>query len=333
MDYEGRAIVAVVSFAGEDAATIRRFYQGTIQAVAALEKYNPREVSPGAGAELPTDMPPNRDMVAGARYAITGGVYPGNRAGDYYLQLWLWEMGGSTMIYTDDLVYVNIEVALESLPGLVEWLFSHIREVTLETPPPAAADPLLLLGLRAGISPRWYLGSDKTTLDANALAVEGGVSGSLRITSFLAVQAELLLTGDNKVDWVLPRGADGEYFLAYEQYATLFLTLPVMLKMNFRTGPFRLSPLAGFYVFMPLGQARFHESRPGGTERSYSYATLLLAGFAAGFEAALPYGPGMIVTGLRYAGDFSALIINNDEKTGYKRNMVSFFVGYEFGLF
>jgi hypothetical protein len=121
-------IVAILPFAGDEEAA-ETFNQAAITAVNNLQKYSPRQVSIGdlsaMGVRIPTDRPPNRGLTPGARFALTGGVYPGNE-GDYYLQLWLWDMNSSTIIYTDDLLYENINEGLESLNGLVEWLFVHI---------------------------------------------------------------------------------------------------------------------------------------------------------------------------------------------------------------
>jgi hypothetical protein len=111
-DYDGKAIVSILPFIGEeeDAAA---FNAAVFGAVRALQKYSPGNVNArtaqSLGVGIPTDMPPIRELVPGARYALTGGVYPGNYEAERYLQLWLWDMGSSTMIYTDDLVYEHRE--------------------------------------------------------------------------------------------------------------------------------------------------------------------------------------------------------------------------------
>jgi hypothetical protein len=337
LDYEGKAIVAVLPLAGseEEQDMALRFHRGTLEAVAALGKYSPRDLDmaaiENAGLEIPTDMPPNRNLSPGARYALTGGVYPGNKAREYYLQLWLWDMSGSTMIYTDDLVYEDIEDAMQSLPGLVEWLFSHIREVVVETPEPVIPyDPLLMLGLRAGLSPRWYFGPEEPSPGAWALSYVGGVSGVLRLNALLALELEVLFTQDTLVYWGAP-WVDGDYALANKNFASPSLMIPLLLKLNFKPGPFRLSPLAGIYAAVPLGQTRYRG--PGEEGRDYGYSFSVPAGFTAGFEAAVKYGPGMLFAGLRYAGDFGEVIIGNEEKTTYRRHMVSLSLGYEFGFF
>jgi hypothetical protein len=330
LDYEGKRIVAVLPLAGEETAMALRFYQGIMEAVAALEKYSPRQVQisalGGAGAEIPTDMPPNRSLTPAARYALTGGVYPGNKAYEYYLQLWLWDMSGSTMIYTDDLVYEDIEEAMLSLPGLVEWLFSHIREVVIETPrPPVIRDPLLMLGLRAGLSQRWYTASDETSAGASAIVWEGGVSGALRISPLFALQTEVIFTQDTLVYRGLS-GADEIYNVKYNSYS---LMVPLLAKLNFRPGGFRVSLLAGLYAAAPLGQTRY--SKSGGDTHSYSWSFSVPLGFTAGLEAAADYGPGMLLAGLRYAGDFGNIHI--DDGQSYRRDMVSVYLGYEFDFF
>jgi hypothetical protein len=337
LDYEGKAIVAVLPLAGEETEMVRRFHDATMTAVAALEKYSPRDVYIPAGGEIPTDMPPVGSLVPGVRYALTGGVYPGNRAGEYYLQLWLWDMDGSTMIYTDDLVYDDIDGALESLPGLVEWLFSHIHVVIIE-PPEADTwqDPLFMFGLRAGLSPRWYVNPDEKSPGASALNFEGGVSGGLRLTGLLSLQLEILLTNDALVY----RGLDlttNPPLMVTEEFSSFVLTVPFLLKANFRAGLFRISPLAGFYLALPLGKTHYRVNNEGKT-KSYSWSFSVPLGFALGLEGAVQYGPGRIFTGLRYGLDFGAAVIDgavtlDGKEVQSRRQSFSLYLGYEFGFY
>jgi hypothetical protein len=343
LDDRGKAIVAVLPLAGDEEEMIRRFQGGIMEAVSALQKYEPREVGAAAviDAELgiPTDMPPVRSLAGGARYALTGGVYPGGSAGEYYLQLWLWDMAGSTMIYTDDLVYDDMDGAMESLPGLVEWLFSHIREVIITEPEADDwPDPLFMLGIRFGVSPRWYAGSREMSPAARATNLEGGVSGALRLNSLFSLQLELLLTGDTLVY----RGLEKD-FLENEKYSSLSMMIPLIGKMNLRAGPVRLSPLAGFYLTAPLGKTRYHyHYHTGDGDASYSWFWSVPIGFTAGIEGAIRYGPGRIFAGMRYAGDFGKITINDDpgfrkhsntyDHTDFRRHSLSLYFGYEFGF-
>ncbi|MDR2746374.1 MAG: PorT family protein [Treponema sp.] len=327
-----KILVAVLPLLGEEKDMVRQFSQGIMDAVAALEKYTPLQVSPEAlydkMEEIPTDLPPHQDVTAGARYALTGGVYAGAQEQEYYLQLWLWDMSGSAMIYTDDLIYEDINDAMISLPGLVEWLFSHIIEVTIIPPPlELKPDPGFTLGFRFGISPRWYISPGEQSAGAQALVVEGGVSGSFRLNPLLALQLELIMTGDT----VVYRGLSAADEIYNVKYSSLSLMIPLLLRMNFRPGLARLSPLAGLYVVFPLGDARYHRST-GASTQSYSYSFTVPLGFTLGFEAAIKLGPGEVFTDLRYNGDFGRVNINDPDKTKYKRHVFSITLGYEFSF-
>jgi hypothetical protein len=330
-DYEGKAIVAVLPLAGDETEMIRRFHEGMMEAVAALEKYSPQTAYVPESIRIPTDLPPLASLAGGARYALTGGVYPGSEAGEYYLQLWLWDMAGSMMIYTDDLVYDDIDEAMGTLPGLVEWLFSHIHERVIEEPPADTwPDPFFMFGLRAGVSPRWYIKPSERSPGASALNFEGGVSGALRLNSLFSLQLEFLFTTDTLVYRGLNLVSNPPV-VENEKYTNFTLEIPIILKMNFRVGELRLSPLAGLYAAVPLGQTGFRDRY--GKEHSYSWSSSLPLGFTAGLEGAARYGPGMVFAGLRYGGDFGVASVNAPQERSYRRQMVSLYLGYEFGFF
>ncbi|MDR1411215.1 MAG: PorT family protein [Spirochaetaceae bacterium] len=343
-DYDGKAIVSILPFTGEEKAAAD-FDRAVAGAVINLQKYSSRIISAGtveaAGVRVPTDMPPVRELIPGARYALTGGVYPGSYETEYYLQLWLWDMRNSTMIYTDDLVYQNIDEGLQSLPGLVEWLFSHIIEDTVEdgTPPEKAwEDKLLTAGIRSGVSQRWYTASGETAPGARALNFEGGFFLSVRLNSLFSIQAEADFTFDNLVyRGVTDTGGEGAYdpVLENEKYTGYSLMFPLLFKANFRFGNFRIAPLAGIYAFLPLGKVSYRN--PAGEEDSFSWSVPVPLGYMAGFEAAVKFGPGSLVADIRYAGDFSATTIQNTAGAGredisYKRRILSFTLGYAFGF-
>jgi hypothetical protein len=271
------------------------------------------------------------------RYALTGGVYPGGREGEYYLQLWLWDMTNSTMIYTDDLVYQHIDEGLESLPGLVEWLFSHIIEVTVESEAPPEKvweDKLLNVGVRSGVSQRWYAAPDETVSGAQGLVYEGGVFMSVFLNPLLYIQGEVNFTFDNLVFRGITDIVPGEGYdpvLANKKYSSYSLTFPIILKANFKPGKFRLAPFAGIYAFLPLGKVSYRMSPTGG-EGSFSQSVSAPLGYTLGFELAAPWGPGIFLADIRYGGDFDALAIGDGADIAYKRRMLSISLGYAFGF-
>jgi hypothetical protein len=345
-DYNGKAIVAILPFTGEEKAA-SDFNRAVTGAVANMQKYSGRNISietvEAAGVRIPTDMPPVRELTTGVRYALTGGVYPGTYENEYYLQLWLWDMSNSTMIYTDDLVYQNIDEGLQSLPGLVEWLFSHIIEVAVESgapPEKAWGDKLITAGIRSGVSRHWYTASGETVPGAYALNYEGGIFVSVRLNSLFSIQVEADFTFDNLVyRGVTNTGVEGvEYIpvLENEKYTAYSLTFPLLFKANFRFGNFCLTPLAGIYAFVPLGETSYRKSLSG-EESSFSWSVPVPLGYSAGFEAAMKFGPGALVADIRYAGDFDTTTIHDaadvsGKDTSYKRGMLSFTLGYAFGF-
>jgi hypothetical protein len=342
-DYDGKAVTALLPFIGET-ADAAAFNSAVAQAVANLEKYSCRVVTTetveAAGVKIPTDMPPIRELIPGARYAVTGGVYPGSYEGEYYLQLWLWDVTGSTMIYTDDLVYRNIESGSEDLPGLVEWLFSHIVEMTVAAEPePKKAwdDKLIYAGLRLGASNHWYTAMEETVPGAHSLNHEGGIFISARLNSLISLQAEIDFVWDDIVYRGIKDSSGGGPGTTYspvlenERYRSFSLLFPVFLKLNFRPGIFRLSPYAGLFATAPIGKTSYRRN-PLGEEDSFSRSSQAPLGLTAGFEVATKLGPGVILADVRYSGDFGKTTIDNPSETSYKRGIVSFTVGYALGF-
>jgi hypothetical protein len=349
-DYDGKAITAILPFIGEEDAA-GTFNQATVEAVTGLQKYSPRRVNidtvQAAGVRIPTDMPPIRELVRGVRYALTGGVYPGTYENEYYLQLWLWDMSNSSMIYTDDLVYQNIDEGVKSLPGLVEWLFSHIVEVTVESesePENLWEDKRLTIGVRSGVSHRWYTAPDENAPGASALVYEGGVFMSVLLNSLLAIQAEVNFTYDDLVyREIINTAGPGSYTptLTNEKRSTYSLMFPLIMKANFRPANFRIAPFAGVYAFLPLGEASYRINPDGKTE-SFSWSVPVPLGYTLGVEAAVKCGPGILLADIRYAGDFDTITIYDNADTAYKRHynanpayrrgMLSFTLGYAFGF-
>ncbi|MDR2444701.1 MAG: hypothetical protein LBD44_02020 [Spirochaetaceae bacterium] len=342
-DYEGKAVTALLPFIGDEESAAA-FNRAVAQAVANLAKYSCRVVTAetvgAAGVKIPTDMPPVRELIPGARYAITGGVYPGSYEGEYYLQLWLWDVTGSTMIYTDDLVYRNIEAGLEDLPGLVDWLFSHIVERTVVAEPEvkkAWDDKLIYAGLRSGASSHWYTAPEEIVPGAHSLNYEGGIFISARFNSLISLQAEIDFIWDDLVYRGIKNTSSGGHGTTYspvlenERYRSFSLLFPVLFKLNFRPGIFRLAPYGGLFAVAPLGKT-LYRANPVEEEDSFSRSNPTPLGLTVGFEIATRLGPGIILADIRYSGDFGKTTINNAAETSYKRGMASFTLGYALGF-
>jgi hypothetical protein len=239
-------------------------------------------------------------------------------------------------------VYQNVDECLESLPGLVEWLFSHIIEVVKEAEPVIEEetwqDKWITVGIRSGVSQRWYTESEEFAPGAHALNFEGGLFVSVHLISLFSLQVEADFTFDNLVyRGVTLTGKDGTHIpLENVKYTTYSLMFPLLFKVNFRPGNFRIAPLAGVYAFLPLGDAAYR-AQPAGKEGSFSWSANVPLGYTLGVEAAIELGPGILVADIRYAGDLGTVAIHDAgdttvKDTSYKRRMVSFTLGYAFGF-
>jgi hypothetical protein len=278
-----------------------------------------------------------RELVSGARYALTGGVYPGNYEAEFYLQLWLWDMNNSTFIYTDELRYQNIDEALQILPGLVEYLFSHIVEVVIE-PEPVPEDPWedewINVGFRSGVSQRWYTATKENAPGAHALVYEGGIFGSVLLNPIFSIQLEANFSFDNLVYRDIYNPLKPDYYISQyinEKHTTYFLMLPLIVKANLKFRLFRFAPFAGIYAFIPLGNAAY-ERNPLGETDSYSWSASVPLGYTLGLETAVRCGPGMFLADIRYFGDFDTVVIKDDAETSYKRRALSLTLGYAINI-
>ena len=110
-----------------------------------------------------------------------------------------------------------------------------------------------------------------------------------------------------------------------DDYQSMSLTIPLMVKGIFRFTRLVVSPLAGVYLTLPLGQMTTDNGK------SAFLVTPPLGGSAVA-ELGMHLGPGLLFLDIRYAADFGPTVLKG-ETTVYRRSMVSFSLGYKFGLF
>ncbi|MDR2079104.1 MAG: hypothetical protein LBP74_05225 [Treponema sp.] len=190
----------------------------------------------------------------------------------------------------------------------------------------------LYLGLRTGPSLRFYTPSDDTPYTGNdtlSVALDIALQANVQVLSFLSVQTELVFTWDNASLWAYTGTVT-----AYDRYTVDFTSFsfqfPLIVKLDFYPGKFRLSPFAGAYYLLPLGKLEASNSL-NNDKGSLSYKVSSFAGFLGGLSGAMKFGPGMIIADLRYAADLGEF---EAEGAGiFRRGMISFTVGYEFGFF
>jgi hypothetical protein len=189
----------------------------------------------------------------------------------------------------------------------------------------------LRLGLRAGPSLRFYTPSTDTRYtgnDTHAVALDLAFQVNLRVLPFLSVQAEALFTWDNASLWAYQTGV-----IRYtKDYTAFSLQFPLLVKLDFYPGIFRLSPFLGLYYLAPLGSLGTSNSLTGETH-SLSYRISPPLGFTGGLSGALKLGPGALIADLRYASDFGTIKAKNGSTEEFRRSMISLTLGYELGFF
>jgi hypothetical protein len=196
-------------------------------------------------------------------------------------------------------------------------------------------DRWLYLGLRAGPSVRLYTPSEDVAFtggDTYSPSPEVGIVADIRIVPLFSVQTEIDFTWDRAAVWKYTANEDQNDLERYTRHFEGFsLQFPLLAKLNFYPGKFRVSPFFGPYAIVSLGEIK--TGRPQYDEESTAASLSLPLGLLGGLSLSYPLGPGMIFADLRYAADLgepdlSAIGITET----YKRHMVSLSMGFEFGL-
>jgi hypothetical protein len=224
---------------------------------------------------------------------------------------------------------------------------AQIREERIETgrfgaeepePSPAAPDEAdhylkwLYLGLRSGPSLRLYTPAGAppyTGGDTQSLSLDTAFQVSLQVLPFLSIQGEAVFTWDKASVWSYHFNANREIDRYTQDYSSLSLQFPLMVKLNLYPGNFRVSPFFGAYCLLPLGEIENTNSLDDRRQTVSSDSPPF--GLLGGLNGALKLGPGSVFADLRYTADLGLAAAGGIET--YRRSMVSLTFGYELGFF
>jgi hypothetical protein len=193
----------------------------------------------------------------------------------------------------------------------------------------------LYLAARTGPSLRMYTPTDDTPYtggDAFGFALDTAVQASVQILPFLSVQGELIFTWDRASRWDYFHTISGERDRFTWDYTSFSLMFPLLAKLNFYPGKFRVSPFFGLYFLVPLGDLQISESLTNQKNTS-SYRYSPPVGLLGGLSGAMKLGPGMIFADLRYAADLGEVEPAEGDIKTYLRSMGSLTFGYEWAFF
>jgi hypothetical protein len=190
----------------------------------------------------------------------------------------------------------------------------------------------LYLGLRAGPSLGIYIPGNDTAFtggDSYGASLNVAVQAEVEIVPFFSVQAEALFTWDHGSLWQY-EFTDDDLTSYQRKFRASLLQFPLLAKLNFYPGKFRISPFVGAYVILPLGKMEIDNH---GEEVSYDYSFSPPLGLLGGLSVAFPLGPGQIFADIRYSADLSEPELQDGDLETYTRHTAALSLGYEFGLF
>jgi hypothetical protein len=224
----------------------------------------------------PTDASPE------AEYSISGTLI--EEVGDTLFQISLWRLSDSALLLSEELIYVDLEEALDMVPILVWSVLGNIPAKTM----PVDANwrtKWLYLGLLTGGT----LSYDKlqgfnagdnarnSNFEGDGLGFSPSASFTMMVPFlnipfkgdpkvYLELQAEALFSWE----WAgytyhhkdnVPPVAISKSGVWTDEYSFFSLTFPLMLKVEFHYGPLMLAPYGGAYFYLPLGDAQSRSNR------------------------------------------------------------------------
>ena len=326
----------------------------------------PSEVPAGG---YPPFVCPTPLITEGAPFSMTGEIVYDSQTQTYNLRLYLWEVRTARLIYSDMLSAKNRAECEAAMPTLLQWLFSWVGnltsigggrvltrprpQITLPVNPPAtsqaestpAEEPypeapklrealnqnLLYVGLRAGASVKVYSRSVPLPFVENEIVHYNNFIAAVQAAYYFApswaVQAEIAMTSDYAPFTGLEKMANGLTRYSTAPMTSYSLMIPVAAKGTIWYDIFSASVLGGVYLVIPLGP--MHNELLGG---SFNYKLNTPIGVTAGIALGAKAGIGNIIVDIRWCSDLSETVKETGELL-YQRNMLSFSMGYEIGLF
>jgi hypothetical protein len=217
-----------------------------------------------------------------AEYSISGTLI--EEVGDTLFQISLWRLSDSTLMLSEELVYVDLEEALDLVPILVWSVLGNIPAKTMPVDTNWRTK-WLYLGLLTGgtLSYDKLQGfnagdnSKNSNFEGDGLGLSPAASFTMMVPFlniplkgdpklYLEIQTEILFSWE----WAgytyhhndnIPPLAISKNGVWTDEYSFFSLTFPLMLKFEFHYGPLLLAPYGGAYFYLPLGDAQSRTNR------------------------------------------------------------------------
>jgi len=337
---ESATTVALFPVWGDNQDINRQFGEEVLRAVNNMSGYTPFTVDLRNRPDdvfshgSPPYLSPSSSVTGTSTYAITGEVNRNQQAGQWHFRLYLWRMSDAKLICSDDLSALDRMECRRMLPALLEWMFSQIYaeqpvitapqvpavktpvtpEQPLREPRPiqqTVADNWLNVGFRFGggfqinSDPTWEVEVGFTPHDIYNYyqIIQGGLYLNIQPASFFGLQLEAIFAHN----------------LEMERASLMF---PALLRISHRKNTSLFSIMGGGFLTLPIGESA----------DTYNFQHAPPFGWTAGILVGNKAGPGYYYLDLRFASDFGDNRRIGVQDAGFRRNMVSISVGYEFGF-
>jgi hypothetical protein len=259
---QAQQAIALHPLKGDSPDVAGRFFDEVAQALAEfpgpyipylinLEDDETVDVSSGG---LPAYICPQPILTKEAPYAMTGEVIQISDS-FYTIRLYLWDMASRVALISDELI-VDVEDDTKYLPQLLAWMLSWIDREKRITQDKEIAEPepdqeyWLSFGLRlGGGDSSWYFNTidknfNKWEYVTHFLNANFALQGTVHILRWLAIQTELNFCMDFSQPWNTD-ATEGSFVSSY-------LTIPLMVRFNWRSGNLAASLFPGAYFYLPL---------------------------------------------------------------------------------
>jgi hypothetical protein len=345
--------VALMTFLGDDLDISALFQTHVVREVGNLGRFSIQLVGAAQYPEslrLSPDQPPAPAYLGDSRQVLTGEYYI-DMDDLQHFQLWLWNSASGSLVYTDEMVFEEMEEAESYLPPMVNWIFSHIptedRLIVVETGVRTQTEP------NAGneeeetaekYKPRFYLGLWgggflSTTIPQTSGDYEGGVSQGFtgeaavvvefRPLQFLSLQAEGIFVYDTFKAAKETQKTIG-ISRSIDTFWAMSLMIPLLVKVPLEIERFTLAPFMGVYYIVPLGAMNIIPNASDERAASYKYTIGPSFGLTLGIDVGFSLGKGELFGGLRFDRDLGLTSVTNTSRMEYTRHRLGLFVGYKF---
>jgi hypothetical protein len=186
------------------------------------------------------------------------------------------------------------------------------------------------LHLSARIGPAFRFYSPVNSGATTGVGFDIGVEAMAQVLPWLGLQTGLLFTLDNAPQFSL---VNSDLSATAEKNQSFSMMIPLVVMLTFRPDEWLISPLAGIYFNIPLGNIKTAE---GEYPYNWDYnGSINPLGWTAGLQVGRRVGPGTLFMDVRYLGDFgyiTALDEIDEIVSFYNRTGVTLSLGYDYPL-